>query len=190
MLTCSAALSCVGLYLLSYADNAWTAFGFATIYGLGIAYFWPTMLGVTAERFPKGGALLLALMGTAGNVSVGLVVDQMGTIVDRYSVAYVQQNDPAVGSQVLKYDNGQPIALDEDKVKVLPKDSPLADVAHSAQTVGFKMAFRWVSILPLILIFIFGAIAIRDHLAGGYKPVHISEAIGEKPPVEVPASSA
>ena len=61
MLTCSAALSCVGLYLLSYADSGLTAFGFATIYGLGIAYFWPTMLGVTAERFPKGGALLLAL---------------------------------------------------------------------------------------------------------------------------------
>ena len=32
------------------------AFAAATVFGVGIAYFWPTMLGVTAERFPKGGA--------------------------------------------------------------------------------------------------------------------------------------
>ena len=52
------------------------------------------------------------------------------------------------------------------------------------------MAFRWVSVLPLLLIFIFGAIAIRDRMGGGYRVVHITEAIGEKPPAEVPAPSA
>src|SRR5262249_37986579 len=53
MLTGSAILTAIGLYLLSFANNATTAFLYATIYGLGIVYFWPTMLGVTAERFPK-----------------------------------------------------------------------------------------------------------------------------------------
>src|SRR5579864_3928343 len=53
MLTISATLTAIGLYLLSFANSATTAFAFATIYGLGIVYFWPTMLGVTAERFPR-----------------------------------------------------------------------------------------------------------------------------------------
>src|SRR5207237_5358859 len=116
MLTGSAILSCVGLFLLSFANSIVTAFGFATIYGLGIAYFWPTMLGVAAERFPKGGALILALMGTAGNLSIGFALDQMGRIVDHYSVAYVEQNDPALAAtDVVKKskDTSQPVALDE-----------------------------------------------------------------------------
>ena len=47
--------SAIGLYLLSFAYDSTTAFAAATIYGLGIVYFWPTMLGVTAERFPRAG---------------------------------------------------------------------------------------------------------------------------------------
>jgi fucose permease len=176
MLTMSSLLSCIGLYLLSYADNAFTAFGYATIYGLGIAYFWPTMLGVAAERFPKGGALILALMGTAGNVSIGFALDEMGRIVDRYSVSYVQEHDPGLANTMLKKDKqGTPIALDEGVVKTLPKGSPAWTVAEDAQRVGFRMAFRWVSLLPLVLVFIFGAIALSDRLRGGYKAVHITE---------------
>ena len=52
MLTGSAILSTVGLYTLSFAYDFKTAIAAATIFGLGITYFWPTMLGVTAERFP------------------------------------------------------------------------------------------------------------------------------------------
>jgi fucose permease len=176
MLTGSALLSCVGLYLLSFADNAVTAFGYATIYGLGIAYFWPTMLGVAAERFPKGGALILALMGTAGNISIGFALDEMGKIVDRYSVSYVEEHDPSLGNTLLKKDqHGKPIALDEQVVKNLPEGSPALTVAEDAQRVGFKMAFRWVSLLPLVLVFIFGLIALSDRMRGGYKAVHITE---------------
>ena len=51
--------------------------------------------------------------------------------------------------------------------------------------VGFSMAFRWVSILPLALVFIFGAIALFDKSRGGYKAVHIDEALGrEASPLE------
>src|SRR5207237_5647322 len=166
MLTGSAILSCVGLFLLSFANSIVTAFGFATIYGLGIAYFWPTMLGVAAERFPKGGALILALMGTAGNISIGFALDQMGTIVDHYNVAYVQEHaDPTLAKSLLKTDpQGKPIALDEQAVEKLDKGSKAEEIVDSAKKEGFSMAFRWVCILPLALIFIFGAIALSDRM--------------------------
>lgn len=87
MLTGSAALSAIGLYSLSMANNTFTAFAAATVFGVGIAYFWPTMLGVTAERFPKGGAFLLGLMGSLGNLAIFFVLPQMGAIYDSYTVA-------------------------------------------------------------------------------------------------------
>ena len=37
------------------------------MFAVGVCYFWPTMLGVTSERFPRGGSFLLALMGAVGN---------------------------------------------------------------------------------------------------------------------------
>ena len=38
----------------------------ATLYALGKTFFWPSMLGVVAERFPKGGALTLNTGETRG----------------------------------------------------------------------------------------------------------------------------
>ncbi|MFO0944823.1 MAG: MFS transporter, partial [Planctomycetota bacterium] len=130
MLTGSAALSAVGLYLLSGATNGASAIAYATVFGLGIAYFWPTMLGVAAERFPKGGALALALMGTAGNASIAFILPQMGKIVDNYSVAYVEQNAPAVAKEILSFNDAQqPISVNAARVNELPAGSEGALVA-------------------------------------------------------------
>ena len=38
----------------------------ATVYGCGKTFFWPTMLGVVSERFPKGGAMTLGITGGIG----------------------------------------------------------------------------------------------------------------------------
>ncbi len=79
----SAVLSGVGLVLLSYAYNLPTALAAGTVFAVGISYFWPTMIGVTSERVPKGGALALAVMGAVGMVTVGLVTTpMMGRIAD------------------------------------------------------------------------------------------------------------
>jgi MFS family permease len=84
VLVVSAILAGVGLYGLSYAENLWAALAAATVFALGVCYFWPTMLGVTSERVPKGGALALALMGGIGNLAVGWTTPQMGAIADRH----------------------------------------------------------------------------------------------------------
>ena len=86
MLICSA-FAGIGLFALSYAYNALTAFAAATIFAGGVSYFWPTMLGITSERFPKGGAFLLSLMGAIGNLAVNLALPVMGRIYDRYGAA-------------------------------------------------------------------------------------------------------
>ncbi|MCI0624964.1 MAG: MFS transporter [Acidobacteria bacterium] len=82
LLIVAAGLSAFGLFGLSWADSAVPTLVAATVFAIGICYFWPTMLGVTSERFPAGGALLLAIMGGAGNLSVALVLPLMGKIYD------------------------------------------------------------------------------------------------------------
>src|SRR3712207_7749084 len=42
------------------------------------------MLGVTSERFPAGGALLLGIMGGIGNISVAITMPILGGIYDAY----------------------------------------------------------------------------------------------------------
>ncbi len=83
----SSVLAGVGLYWLGALDDrssAVAALAAATLFGVGKTFLWPTMLGVTAEQFPRGGALLLSLMGGAGMLSVGLVLPIMGQRMDQY----------------------------------------------------------------------------------------------------------
>jgi MFS family permease len=161
MLTGSAVLTGIGLYLLSFANSATTAFLYATIYGLGIVYFWPTMLGVTAERFPKGGAFLLGLMGCVGNLAIALILPVMGRIYDKGTLDAL----PPQAQAVVRKADGQ---LDQDKLQALRKtDAPVVDQAEAK---GAQLAFRQVAILPVILVVIFGTIAVFDRLRGGYKP--------------------
>src|SRR5438094_1665462 len=80
-------LTGIGLYWLGGLQpgtSAVVAFAAATIFGVGKTYFWPTMLGVTAEQFPRGGALLISLMGGAGMLSVAVALPIMGARIDKF----------------------------------------------------------------------------------------------------------
>jgi MFS family permease len=78
----SAIFSFIGLYLLSIADGAAFTLVAAIVFGLGVCYFWPTMLGFVAEYIPKSGALGLSIMGGAGMVATSLVLPIMGQSID------------------------------------------------------------------------------------------------------------
>jgi len=84
VLLASAVVSATGLYWLSFAETAVMAFLSATVFAIGVCYFWPTMLGFVSERVPKSGALGLGMMGAMGMAVVGLVTSpQMGHVADR-----------------------------------------------------------------------------------------------------------
>jgi len=85
ILMVSAIVSGIGLYWLSYTETLTMAIMAGTVFALGVSYFWPTMLGVTSERIPKGGAMALALVGGVGTIIVGLVTSpMMGSVADNY----------------------------------------------------------------------------------------------------------
>jgi hypothetical protein len=86
VLTVCSVLCAIGLYWLGGlrpGTSPLVAFVAATLFGVGKTYYWPTMLGVTSEQFPKGGALLLALMGGAGMLCIAIVLPIMGEAFDK-----------------------------------------------------------------------------------------------------------
>jgi len=80
----SCLLASVGLLCLSVANSPVTGLLAATVWGTGVCYMWPTMLAAASERFPRGGAVLMGLMGTAGMLSIFFVLPEMGKVYDHY----------------------------------------------------------------------------------------------------------
>lgn len=77
----SAILSALGLYLLGNSSGSMLFVG-AIIFGMGVCYFWPTMLGFVSEYLPKTGAVGLNLMGGAGMFAVSVYMIFMGGYYD------------------------------------------------------------------------------------------------------------
>jgi len=77
-----AVLTVIGLYLFSFADTLLLTFATAAIWAVGIAYFWPTMLGFVSERNPKSGALGLGVMGAIGMLAAFFVTPWLGGVAD------------------------------------------------------------------------------------------------------------
>ena len=86
LLWVSCLLAAIGLVSLSFANSPVTGILAATVWGCGVCFMWPTMLATASERFPRGGALLMGLMGTAGTLSIQFVLPIMGRIFDTQKV--------------------------------------------------------------------------------------------------------
>ncbi|HSX63769.1 MAG TPA: MFS transporter [Pseudoxanthomonas sp.] len=85
----TAPIAALGLWLFGRADTPVLAFAAAALLAVGTAFWWPTMLGLTSERFPRGGALALAVIGAAGAFSTALAGPVMGWINNTYGAANV-----------------------------------------------------------------------------------------------------
>ncbi|MEZ7944305.1 MAG: MFS transporter [Halioglobus sp.] len=133
----------IGLYLLSLADTPALAFGAATVWGIGVCYLWPTMLAITSERFPRGGAMALGLMGFAGGMAIKFVLPQMGAIFDTAKAQAAGGADqlaslsPQAMQEVLRYASVE--------------------------------SFQSVAIVPLLLLPVFGLIWLFDRRKGGHQ---------------------
>ena len=93
----SAILATIGLYTLGGVGTTMAAIGALTVYGLGKTFFWPTMLAVVSERFPKGGAVTLGMVGGVGMLSAGLLGGPgIGFKQDKYASEQLESQAPEV----------------------------------------------------------------------------------------------
>ncbi|MFB6455431.1 sugar MFS transporter [Chitinophaga sp. Hz27] len=81
VLLISAILSALGLYLLAHVSGN-MVFAAAFIFGMGVTYFWPCMIGFVSENIPESGALGMNLVGGAGMFAVSIYTIFMGGVYD------------------------------------------------------------------------------------------------------------
>jgi MFS family permease len=144
LLWVSCLLASLGLLALSAANSPVMGLLAATVWGVGVCYMWPTMLAAASERFPRGGAFLMGMIGFAGCLSIYFVLPQMGAIFDSVKIS------AAGGEEAFKSLSG----------------SGLNDVLVQASTASFRI----VAILPAILLIVFGMVWLNDRAKGGFKP--------------------
>jgi fucose permease len=82
VLLISAILASIGLYMLGHTSGNMLYAG-ALVFGMGVCYFWPTMIGFVAENLPKTGAVGLNFMGGAGMFAVSVYTMFMGGYYDK-----------------------------------------------------------------------------------------------------------
>ncbi|WGL18396.1 MFS transporter [Microbulbifer bruguierae] len=139
LLWISSLLAAIGLFLLSRADGAVTALVAATVWGIGVCFMWPTMLASVSERYPRGGSLMIGLVGSAGAASIYFVLPMLGAFYDQVK---------------------QELAGGSDGLAQL-STTALADIEGLAAAESFAL----VALLPLALLLIFGAVWLYDRRA-------------------------
>src|SRR5207247_11476436 len=98
LLTC-AVLACIGLNLIAASNGLIVVGGAMMVYAIGKTFYWPTMLAVASDRFPRTGAVAISMMGGIGMMSAGLIGSPgLGYAKDRFAGAELQ-NNPALYAQ-------------------------------------------------------------------------------------------
>ena len=89
-----------GIYLMS-VSTGWVIFIAATVFAFGVAYFWPNMLGLVADRRPMSGALGMAVIGGMGTLGGAIIQPVIGGIFDRQLV--LNSDHLAAGAATLQF---------------------------------------------------------------------------------------
>lgn len=94
LLVCAIA-ACIGLNFVSGIGSFMGALLALFIYGIGKTFFWPTMLAVGSDRFPRTGAIAISIMGGIGMLSGGLIGSEgLGYAKDRFAGQALQEASP------------------------------------------------------------------------------------------------
>lgn len=129
LLFASAVFGTVGLWLLGQpgVNSMWPWLAAVTVYGIGKTFYWPTLLGVISEQFPRGGALALGISGGIGMISAGLLGGPgIGYKQDYFAVQKLKETSPAAYERYMARDkDGKPEASGFPIVtQILPNEVP------------------------------------------------------------------
>lgn len=136
VLLASAIIAALGLYLLGHTSGTMLFVG-AIVFGIGVCYFWPTMLGFVAEYLPKTGAVGMNLMGGAGMFAVSVYMMFMGSRYDQILLSRLP--DGAVLSDYMRDD----------------ASAEMVNQLNNARTAAGPEVLNTTLIIPIVLVVAF-----------------------------------
>ncbi|MFO1064110.1 MAG: MFS transporter [Pirellulales bacterium] len=203
LVTC-ALLACVGLNLVAGINSFAGALFALTIYGIGKTFFWPTMLAVASDRFPRTGAVAISIMGGLGMMSAGLLGSVgLGYAKDRFAGESLKAANAAVFEE---YKSDKPSGflffepshgldgkklgevnekLNTSRARIIADggDASKADTALTdneklviaSSITGDRQTLRADSFIPATMAVAYLLLLVYFKAIGGYKRVTISE---------------
>jgi len=187
LLCLSGVFSAIGLYWLSSAAGTAIFIAFV-LYALGQTYYWPCVLGFVSERYPKGGALTLNTVSAIGLLSAGIVGGPiLGVAFDRSIHDKTVAEQPALAEEATA--PGSLFWMEHEKIDpemanayfaALPAadQGPAQEAYDTSKGSAGRDVLKYAVRFPLILLVVFGIIALYFRSKGGYKPVELTEEDG------------
>jgi len=184
LLICSV-LGVIGLNMVSGITSFTGALVALAVYALGKTFFWPTMLAVVGDRFPRTGAIAMSIMGGIGMMSAGLLGGPgLGYAKDRYTVEHLKETAPAVyeankAEKPSAFLFLEPVTgLDGSKLSAAQTAKPKERTADQqaladASIIGDRKTLKADAYIPATMGAIFLLLMLYFKGIGGYKPVKI-----------------
>ncbi|MSR75790.1 MAG: MFS transporter [Planctomycetes bacterium] len=199
----SALLACLGLNFVAGLTAFGGAMGALLVYAVGKTFFWPTMLAVTSDRFPRTGAIAISIMGGIGMMSAGLIgLPGLGYAKDRFSGEALEVNAPALVAEYRAEKPSNFLSLgeahgldakktgaidaklkvarenlnataDRDPAKALDALSAAERAVHDAQIAGDRRTLKTDAWIPAAMAGIFLLILLWFRSRGGYRTVRL-----------------
>jgi DHA2 family metal-tetracycline-proton antiporter-like MFS transporter len=153
------------------------------VYAVGKTFFWPTMLAVVGDRFPRTGAVAMSMMGGIGMMSAGLLGGPgLGYAKDRFTADHLVATAPAVYEQYKSPTPSRFLFLKEvhglDGTKLAQAQTassrtPDQQTAASASIVGDRETLKADAYIPAAMAAVYFLLFLYFKSIGGYKTVHI-----------------
>ena len=188
LLVTASVLAFGGLTLASGMSSFGAALVALGIYALGKTFFWPTMLAVVGDRFPRSGAVAMSIMGGIGMLSAGLIGGPgLGYAKDRFTSESLNASAPAVYAANKSKDESKFLAfpgvnaVDGAKLEEAKKtgDKGTADqkAIVAANQAGDRATLKADSYLPLAMAAIYLLLLFYFKSLGGYRALKIEEQV-------------
>jgi len=191
LLVICAVLAAIGLQLVSGIQTFVGAMVALAVYALGKTFFWPTMLAVVGDRFPRTGAIAMSIMGGIGMMSAGLLGGPgLGYAKDRFTTEHLTSTAPALYEQYKSATPSKFLFLKEvsgldgtklSEAQTAETRTPEQKAVVDASIHGDRKTLKADSFIPLTMATIYLLLLIYFKSIGGYKAVHLEESSTPKP---------
>jgi len=186
LLMLCATMAVVGLRMVSGIETFAGAMIALSVYAIGKTFFWPTMLAIVGDRFPRTGAVAMSMMGGIGMMSAGLLGGPgLGYAKDRFTAEHLQTTAPAVYEQYKAPTPSRFLFLEEvhgldgtklSEAQTAAAKTPDQQTVAAASIAGDRQTLVADSYIPAVMAVVYLLLFFYFRAIGGYKTVHIEPA--------------
>src|SRR5687768_17190318 len=176
-------LGSIGLLMVSGIETFAGAMIALAVYAIGKTFFWPTMLAVVGDRFPRTGAIAMSIMGGIGMMSAGLLGGPgLGYAKDRFTAEHLITTAPAVYEQYKAPVPSRFLFLSEatgldgtklSAAQTAPTRTPDQQTVAEASIIGDRETLKADAYIPAVMALVYLALFLYFKSIGGYRPLSI-----------------